>query len=166
MTGKHEAFSSRWVMILAMLGMAVGTGNIWRFPRIAAQNGGGEFLIAWIVFLFMWSIPLILVEFGMGRKTRSGPVSAFMQMMGPKWAWMGAFVAFVAVAIMFYYSVVAGWTLRYVFASATGQVPGASPGEFWNAYIASPWPVVTHGLAMGLGVTSTRLASASASRLC
>ena len=141
-------------MILAMLGMAVGTGNIWRFPRIAAQNGGGEFLVAWIAFLFLWSIPLILVEFGLGRKTRSGPIKAFMQMMGPRWAWMGAFVAFVAAAIMFYYSVVAGWTIRYVFASATGQVPGASPGEFWNTYVNSAWPVVTHGLAMGLGVVA------------
>ena len=59
MTGKHEAFSARWVMILAMLGMAVGTGNIWRFPRIAAQNGGGEFLVAWIAFLFLWADPCV-----------------------------------------------------------------------------------------------------------
>ena len=84
-------------MMLAMLGMAVGTGNIWRFPRIAGQNGGGEFLIAWVAFLFLWSIPLILVEFGMGRKMRSGPIKAFMGMMGPRWAWMGAFVVFVAI---------------------------------------------------------------------
>ena len=84
-----SVFSSRWTMMLVMLGMAVGTGNIWRFPRIVAKNGGGEFLIAWVVFLFMWSIPLILLEFGMGRKTRSGPIKAFIIMMGPKWAWMG-----------------------------------------------------------------------------
>ena len=70
MSQKHETFSSRWLMILAMLGMAVGTGNIWRFPRIVAQNGGGEFIVAWVVFLVMWSIPLILVEFGAGRMTR------------------------------------------------------------------------------------------------
>ena len=125
-------------MILAMLGMAVGTGNIWRFPRIAAQNGGGEFLVAWIAFLFLWSIPLILVEFGMGRQTRAGPVKAFIQMMGPRWAWMGAFVAFVATAIMFYYSVVAGWTLRYLLASVTGEVPGATPGAFWTTYVSPP----------------------------
>ena len=68
-----ERFGSRIGMMLAMLGMAVGTGNIWRFPRIAAKNGGGEFLVAWVVFLLLWSIPLILLEFGMGRKTRSGP---------------------------------------------------------------------------------------------
>lgn len=151
MSVKTETFSSRWMMLLAMLGMAVGTGNIWRFPRIAAQNGGGEFLVAWIAFLFLWSIPLILVEFGMGRRTRSGPVKAFMQMMGPRWAWMGAFVAFVATAIMFYYSVVAGWTLRYLFGAATGQVPGDTPGAFWSSYVSSWWPVVTHGVAIGLG---------------
>ena len=152
MTQPPQSFSSRWIMLLAMLGMAVGTGNIWRFPRIAAQNGGGEFLVAWIVFLVLWSIPLIMLEFGMGRKTRSGPVRAFMLMMGPRWAWMGAWVAWTAIAIMCYYSVVAGWTVRYVAAAVLGEIPGAEPGGFWTAYTTSWWPVVTHGVAMGLGV--------------
>ncbi len=152
MSEHREAFSSRWIMLLVMLGMAVGTGNIWRFPRIAAQNGGGEFIVAWIVFLFLWSIPLILVEFGTGRKTRVGPVGAFIQMMGPRWAWMGAFVAFVATAIMFYYSVVAGWTVRYVVASALGEVPGDSPGAFWESYTTSWWPILTHAVSIGAGV--------------
>ncbi|HUF34965.1 MAG TPA: sodium-dependent transporter [Gemmatimonadales bacterium] len=143
-----EFFSSRWAMMLAMLGMAVGTGNIWRFPRIAAQNGGGTFLVAWIVFLLLWSIPLILVEFGLGRWTRSGPVRAFMTALGPRWAWMGAWVAFVAAAIMCYYSVVTGWTLRYVAASALGEIPRLEPGGFWREYTASWWPAVTHGLAI------------------
>jgi len=146
----EQRFSSRWVMMLTMLGMAVGTGNIWRFPRIAAQNGGGEFLVAWVAFLFLWSIPLILVEFNIGRMTRSGPVRAFARLMGPKWAWMGGFIAFVATAIMFYYSVVAGWTFRYVVASALGEVPGANPGQFWESFIHSWWPVVGHAVAMGL----------------
>ncbi len=145
-----EYFGSRLGMMLAMLGMAVGTGNIWRFPRIVAKNGGGEFLIAWIVFLFLWSIPLILLEFGMGRKTRCGPIKAFMQMMGPRWAWMGAFCVFVTAAIMFYYSVVAGWTVRYTIASLTGEVPEAAPGAFWAEFTTSSWPVVTHGLMIGL----------------
>ena len=65
-----ETFTSRWSLLLAALGMAVGTGNIWRFPRVAAQNGGAPFLIPWFLFLFLWSIPLLLVEFGMGKKTR------------------------------------------------------------------------------------------------
>ena len=137
-------------MMLAMLGMAVGTGNIWRFPRIAAQNGGGEFVVAWVAFLFLWSIPLILTEFGMGRKTRGGPVRAFVAMMGPRWAWMGAFVAFAASAIMFYYAVVTGWTICYAFAAVTGRIPGPEAGAFWNAYVNSYWPVVTHALAIGL----------------
>ncbi|HXV86010.1 MAG TPA: sodium-dependent transporter [Gemmatimonadales bacterium] len=147
-----QRFSSRWVMLLAMLSMAVGTGNIWRFPRIAAQNGGGEFLVAWVIFLFLWSIPLFLVEFGAGRLTRRGPVAAFVQLAGPRWAWAGAWVAFVATAIMFYYSVVTGWTLRYVAAAALGEVPGIAPGAFWSAYTTSWWPALTHGVSMALGV--------------
>ncbi len=63
-----DRFSTKWGLILSVLGIAVGTGNIWRFPRIAAQNGGetgaGAFLIAWLVFLFIWSITLIIAEYG------------------------------------------------------------------------------------------------------
>jgi NSS family neurotransmitter:Na+ symporter len=138
-------------MMLVMLGMAVGTGNIWRFPRIVAQNGGGEFLIPWVAFLFLWSIPLLMVEFGMGRKVRAGPIVAFARVMGPRWAWMGAFVAFVATAIAFYYSVVAGWTFRYVFASLFGELSSAQPGAFWAEYTRSWWPVATHGMAIAVG---------------
>lgn len=139
-------------MLLVMLGMAVGTGNIWRFPRIAAKNGGGEFLIAWVAFLFLWSIPLILLEFGMGRRTRGGPIKAFILVMGPKWAWMGAFCVFVTSAITFYYSVVTGWTLRYAVASLTGEIPEATPGAFWQSFTHSYWPVVTHALMIALAV--------------
>lgn len=137
-------------MMLAMLGMAVGTGNIWRFPRIAAKNGGGEFLIAWICFLLLWSIPVILLEFGMGRKTRSGPIKSFIRLMGPRWAWMGAFTVFVTAAIGFYYSVVAGWTLRYTVASIIGEIPGAVPGGFWTEFTTSFAPILPHALMIGL----------------
>ena len=149
MGANQQRFGSRLGMMLAMLGMAVGTGNIWRFPRIAASNGGGEFLVAWIVFLFMWSIPLILLEFGLGRMTRSGPIRAFVQVMGPRWAWMGAFAVFVTTAITYYYSVVAGWTVCYSFASATGQIPEEVPGSFWRWYTGSWWPILTHGIVFG-----------------
>ncbi len=143
-------FGSRWAMMLAMLGMAVGTGNIWRFPRIAAKNGGGEFLVAWIVFLFLWSVPLILLELGLGRKTRSGPLRSFVALAGPRWAWSGAFVVCVSSAIMCYYSVVSGWTLRYAVAAFGGELPGSAPGAFWTEFTASAWPVATHGLMLGL----------------
>ncbi len=136
--------------MLAMLGMAVGTGNIWRFPRIAAKNGGGEFLVAWIVFLFLWSIPLILLEFGLGRKTRSGPVKAFAQVAGPGWAWMGAMVVCVCAAIMCYYSVVAGWTARYALAALTGELGASVPGAFWADFTSSAWPVAAHAVMIGL----------------
>jgi NSS family neurotransmitter:Na+ symporter len=152
---EKQRFSSRWGTMLVMLGMAVGTGNIWRFPRIVATNGGGSFLIAWAVFLLLWSVPLILVEFAMGRETRCGPVGSFARLVGRGSAWMGAWVAFTATAIMFYYSVVMGWTIRYLWGSLTRGIPMTSPEAataFWEGYVGSGAAVLTHGIAMGLGV--------------
>jgi NSS family neurotransmitter:Na+ symporter len=152
---ENQRFSSRWGTMLVMLGMAVGTGNIWRFPRIAASNGGGSFLFAWAVFLLLWSVPLILVEFAMGRETRRGPIGAFARLLGRGSAWMGAWVAFTATAIMFYYSVVMGWTIRYLWGSLTNGIPMTSPEAatlFWEGYAGSGAAVLTHGIAMGLGV--------------
>jgi len=139
-------------MMLAMLSMAVGTGNIWRFPRIAATNGGGEFLVAWLICLFTWSIPLILVEFGLGRMTRLGPIGAFVRTQGKQSAWMGAFIAFVAVAIMAYYAVVTGWTLRYSVAVVMGQVSGENSVAFWRDFSTSTAPVLPFVISM-LGAT-------------
>ena len=68
-----EEFSSRWGIILASLGMAVGAGNLWRFPRLAGQYGG-TFLILWILFLIIWSIPILLTEFSIGKKFRKGVI--------------------------------------------------------------------------------------------
>ncbi len=141
--------------MLVMLGMAVGTGNIWRFPRVAASNGGGTFLVTWVVFLLLWSVPLILVEFALGKKTRRGPVGAFASLAGSRFAWMGAWVAFTATAIMFYYSVVMGWTIRYLWGSIVGSVPMSSQAAatgFWEGYVGSGTAVLTHAIAMGLGV--------------
>jgi neurotransmitter:Na+ symporter, NSS family len=152
MTSRSDEFSSRWGMLLAMLGMAVGTGNIWRFPRVAATYGGGSFLIAWVVFLLAWSVPLLIVEFAMGKGTRQGPIGAFVKTLGPRFAWMGAWVALVATMIMCYYSVVMGWTIRYFVGTLTGEVPGATPSAFWDSFQSTPGAVVTHAVAMGLGV--------------
>ncbi|MGH7481921.1 MAG: sodium-dependent transporter [Longimicrobiales bacterium] len=146
------AFSSRWGMMLAMLGMAVGTGNIWRFPRVAASNGGGSFLIAWVVFLLLWSIPLILVEFAIGKKTRYGTVGAFIRLVGERYAWMGAWIAFTAVAIMFYYAVVAGWTLGFLWASITGGLLDGPPGAFWESFVDTPAVLLVQTVALGLGI--------------
>jgi len=151
-SSKSEVFSSRWGMLLAMLGMAVGTGNIWRFPRIAASNGGGTFLVAWVVFLLAWSIPLLILEFGMGKATRQGAVGSFVKTLGPGFAWMGAWIAFVATAIMFYYSVVMGWTIRFFVGTLTGEVPGETPTAFWDAFNSTPGAMVTHFVAMGMAL--------------
>ena len=152
MASKSEVFSSRWGMLLAMLGMAVGTGNIWRFPRIAASNGGGSFLVAWAVFLLAWSVPLLILEFAMGKGARQGAIGAFVKTLGPGFAWMGAWIAFVATAIMFYYSVVMGWTIRFFVGTVTGEVPGATPSAFWDGFHSTPGAVLTHAVAMGMGI--------------
>ncbi len=152
-----QRFSSRLGLLLSVLGIAVGTGNIWRFPRIAAQNGGeegaGAFLIAWVIFLFLWSIPLIIAEYALGRSSRKGVVGSFIKTAGPRFAWMGTFVAFVATAIMFYYSVVAGWCIYYFFSMTTQALPASvqSASLIWDGFQGSGLPLVFHAAAMGLG---------------
>jgi NSS family neurotransmitter:Na+ symporter len=152
-----QRFSSQLGFFLSVLGIAVGTGNIWRFPRIAAQNGGeegaGAFLVAWLVFLFVWSIPLIMIEYVWGRTHRVGVVATFIKVGGERFAWMGAFVAFVASAITFFYSVVVGWCLYYLFQSITQPLPLTTEEAMsvWEDYQRGGWPLLFHGMAMGLG---------------
>ncbi|GIV59704.1 sodium-dependent transporter [Rhodocaloribacter litoris] len=166
-----QRFSSRLGLILSVLGIAVGTGNIWRFPRIAATNSGdtgaGAFLVAWVIFLFAWSIPLIIAEYALGRKGRMGVVGTFARVAGERFAWMGAFVGFVATAIMFYYSVVAGWCVFYFIEVLTNPLPlttGAAQGV-WDGFQAGGWPVAFHALAMGLGVLAVWKGVASIERV-
>ncbi len=116
----QEVFSSRWGLILTLIGASVGTGNVWRFPRMAALNGGGSFVLAWTIILFSISIPIITAEMVMGRLTRHGAPGAFKDFIGKKYAWMGAFMAATTVAITGYYTVVMGWCLRYAFISLKG----------------------------------------------
>lgn len=156
-TTADQRFSSRIGLLLSVLGIAVGTGNIWRFPRIAASNSGdagaGAFLFAWVVFLLVWSIPLIIAEYAMGRKGRRGVVGTFAAIAGEKFAWMGAFVGFVATAIMFYYSVVAGWCIFYFKEMLINPLPLTTDASqaVWNGFQAGGFPILFHGLAMGLG---------------
>jgi len=152
-----QRFSSRWGLILSALGIAVGTGNIWRFPRIAAQSGGdtgsGAFLVAWLCFLFLWSIPLIVAEYSIGRKYRKGVVGSFIGAMGNKFGWIGSFVAFVPLAITFFYTVVVGWCIYYFVYMLTHSLPSdlKTSMMIWNNYQESLWPLVTHSLAIILG---------------
>ncbi|MGB5894162.1 MAG: sodium-dependent transporter [Ignavibacteriaceae bacterium] len=142
---QQEFFSSRWALIIATVGIAVGTGNIWRFSRIVAQNGGGSFLIPWVIFLLIWSVPLIIAEFAIGKSTRMGPVGAMAKTAGRKFAWMGAFIVFVSTAIMFYYSVVTGWCLRYFFSSVSGNLFEVDDYQgYWNSFANGFEPLLFH----------------------
>jgi len=147
---KVERFSSRWSLLLAALGMAIGAGNIWRFPRLAGQYGGA-FLIPWLIFLFLWSIPLLMVEFSLGRKTRKGVIGTFADIMGPRYAWMGGFVALCTMAIMFYYSVVTGWALRYFLVAISGHLSTMDHNQVWQQFITSNQPIIFHLLALLTG---------------
>jgi len=153
----NQRFSSRLGFLLSVIGIAVGTGNIWRFPRIVAQNGSeegaGAFLVAWTVFLFLWSIPLVLAEYAMGRKCRMGVVGTIARMAGEKFAWAGAFMAFVTAAITFFYAVVLGWCLYYFIQTLTQPLPLTTDVAMarWNDYQGSGWPLATHAAVVGFG---------------
>ena len=149
---KREVFTSRWALILAALGMAIGTGNVWRFPRIVAQNGGAAFLIPWIIFLFLWSIPLLIAELAIGKHTRLGPVGAFSKLVGKKYTWMGGFVGFCTMAIMFYYSVVMGWCVKYFLASLFGKLGQTNSLMYWESFTGSVYlPIFFHFIAISIG---------------
>ncbi|TVQ01222.1 MAG: sodium-dependent transporter [Balneolaceae bacterium] len=154
---KGERFSTKLGLILSVLGIAIGTGNIWRFPRIAAQNGtedgAGAFLVAWAVFLVMWSIPLIIAEYGIGRHGRKGVIGSFIKIVGERFAWMGSFIGFVATAIMFYYSVVAGWCAYYLLESIFNVLPRSveEADVVWTGFQSSTLPSVFHALMMFCG---------------
>jgi neurotransmitter:Na+ symporter, NSS family len=148
---EREQWGSRAAIIIAAVSMAVGTGNIWRFPRVAAEWGGGTFLVAVTVGLLIWAVPLLMAEFLMGTKSRLGNVGAFRDFMGPKNTWAGAFMACVTIGIMFYYAVVAGWCIRYFVVSMTGSIqPGIDGQTYWDDFIGNPIETVGyHAVAVG-----------------
>jgi neurotransmitter:Na+ symporter, NSS family len=158
----QQRFSSRMGLLLSALGIAVGTGNIWRFPRIAAQNGGdegaGALILAWVIFLLLWSIPLIIAEYMIGRKYRSGVAASFAAGLGKRFAWMGAFVAFVATAIGFFYAVIVGWALFYFFHMLLYPLPSSNEASLliWNNFQSSPLPFVVHLIAVVAGLLAIR----------
>lgn len=152
MADTKEFFTSRWGMILSVIGIAVGTGNIWRFSRIVAQNGGGSFLIPWVIFLFIWSIPLIVTEFAIGKSKRLGTVGGFAALAGERFAWMGAFVGFVATAIMFYYAVVTGWCMKYLVHALSGTLVTTEDHiALWESFTSGYQPMIFHFLAITIG---------------
>lgn len=135
-----ERFGSRYALVAAGITMAVGTGNLWRFPRVAAEWGGGTFLIVLLLSSVLWAVPLLIAESLMGSKSRLGTVGAFRDFMGPRFAWMGAFMGLVTIGILFYYAVVCGWALYYFGYSLTGNFtdPGLDTAAVWDDFTGNP----------------------------
>ncbi len=152
MSEQKQFFSNRLGFMMAAIAMAVGTGNIWRFPRMAASNGGGAFLIILIIAIVVCSVPLLMSEMAIGRKTRKGSVGAFGDFLGSRYSWIGAWMAFVCIAITFYYSVVAGWTIKYVVYALQGQfTQGSDTMVLWEAFSTNPrQTILYHFIAMAL----------------
>jgi NSS family neurotransmitter:Na+ symporter len=147
----HEVFGSRFTFIAVAVGMAVGTGNMWRFPREAGAWGGGAFLFAMVVAFLVWAIPILMAEQLLGSRSRLGTIGAFRDFMGRKFAWMGGFMGFVTVGIMFYYSVVCGWAIRYFLHAITGRFEtGADTEGIWDNFTGTPWQTILfHAIAIG-----------------
>jgi NSS family neurotransmitter:Na+ symporter len=143
-SGQSDEFSGRLGLIFATIGAAIGTGNIWRFPRMVGANGGGTFLIPWLLFLFIWSIPLVIAEFAMGKRSRTGTIGTFRIFTGKRFAWMGLWTAWISTAIGFYYAVVAGWCLKYFQLGLSGGLTenGVDTVQVWNEFLQAPGQVI------------------------
>lgn len=157
MSSQKEQWGSRWGFIAASIGMAIGTGNIWRFPRVAAANGGGPFIIAWTVALFVWSIPLLIGEMVLGRKTGLGTVGAFRDFNKKPSPWMGTWVGAVCLLIMFYYSVVMGWAVKYFTLAASGafnkELTTKGTEAIWGAFTTAPsQTILFHLISISIGI--------------
>ncbi|MFD1708015.1 sodium-dependent transporter [Siminovitchia sediminis] len=131
---KQPQWSSRLALIFASIALIVGTGVIWRFPRNLAEHGG-SFLIGWAIFLFLWSIPMIMIEMVIGRKTRMGTAGSFRDFVHEKYTWMGTVIFWVAAFATFYTSVVTGWTLKYLFLAFQGTFKeGVDTRIIWDTF--------------------------------
>lgn len=141
----EESWATRLGFIFAIIGAMVGSGNIWRFPRMMAMYGGGAFLIPYTIALFTVAIPLLIAEGVIGRETGKSTIFGFAKYVGKKYAWLGAWVAWVNIAIMFYYAVVCGWALAYFTKGLTGIYGTYVAGkglQIWEAFTSSYQPLL------------------------
>ena len=138
MTKSHvrSQWKSQVGFVLAAAGSAIGLGNIWKFPYICGENGGGLFVLVYLACIFLVGLPIMTAEVLIGRATRQSPVGAFRSLSAPAspWlsvGWLGVASAFV---ILSFYSVVAGWALHYVFLSAKGVLLGMEPNDIGEVF--------------------------------
>jgi len=139
----RDQWGSRFGFIMATVGAAVGLGNLWRFPFMAYQNGGGAFLLPYFVALLTAGVPLMILEFGLGHKMRGGSTLSFAK-LGKKWEWLGWWPTMIPLIVMCFYSVVIAWAINY-FVLSFSRGWGANPGEFFGGKFlgvsSGPWDI-------------------------
>ena len=138
MEQKRSNFSGSLGFVLAAAGSAVGLGNIWRFPYLAAKDGGGIFLLTYIILALTFGFALLTTEIAIGRKSAQSPITAY-KILNPKWGWIGLLACIVPMMILPYYSAIGGWILKYLAAYLTGGAPTAAEADgFFGGFITSP----------------------------
>lgn len=136
-TEKRGGFGGKLAAILAAAGSAIGLGNIWRFPYITSENGGGAFILIYLGCILFLGLPLLIAEFAVGHNTKKNPIDAFATIKRG-WGWLGAMGLISVTLIMGYYFVIAGWTLNYTIASATNAI-GGDFGGFFTSFTTGTW---------------------------
>ena len=131
---KRRSFSGSIGFVLAAAGSAVGLGNIWRFPYLAAKDGGGLFLVIYIILALTFGFTLLVTEVSIGRKTKQSCLTAYGK-LHKKWGWLGGLASIVPFIIMPYYCVIGGWVLKYALVFITGQGGAAASDDFFTQFI-------------------------------
>jgi NSS family neurotransmitter:Na+ symporter len=145
---KRGQWASNLGFVLATAGAAVGLGNIWKFPYLAGQNGGGAFVLVYILLVIIMGFTITLAEMSVGRATGKNCVGAFRQ-LNKKFSFVGGLGVFTGFIILSYYSVIGGWVFKYIITYITGANFGGDISGYFDSYVASPvMPVVFHILFM------------------
>jgi NSS family neurotransmitter:Na+ symporter len=147
-SGQRELFNTRAGFILAAVGSAVGLGNMWRFPYVAAEGGGAAFVFLYIILTLAIGIPLMLSEFSVGRGARLSPIGGLRKLGGKRWSLLGFMYVITGFIILAYYSVIAGWVVRYGVDGILSGFP-ANPGEQFERVTTGMSPVWYHLAVMG-----------------
>ncbi len=134
----RSSFTGKLGFVLAAAGSAVGLGNLWRFPYLAAQYGGGIFLLVYIILALTFGYALMTAEIAIGRKTGLSVVGAF-QKLNSKYAFIGYIAAIVPIIILPYYSVIGGWVTKYLFAYLSGGAVDAAADGYFGSFITGTW---------------------------
>ncbi len=148
---QRDSWGTRTGFLMAAVGSAVGLGNMWRFSYVAAEGGGAAFVLLYLGFVAFIGMPLMTAEFVVGRMTQVSPVEAVQRLGGKRWAPLGVLFAFCGLGILSYYSVIAGWTMRYSVDAIRGAIPDDA-GAYFGA-VGTGWPaVLTHLMFMAITV--------------